>query len=141
MSHFPIKTQGGSQRNPVKSFKTAVLIVGHGSRIKGFEKSLEKMASALKREGRFFLVQCAYLEITTPSLFTAIGRCVKKGAREVRVLPYFLLMGNHVKSDIPRIVVAARKKYKGQAKILLSPYLGFHEKIVAVINERLKRAR
>ena len=125
----------------MKSSKTAVLIVGHGSRIKGFEETMEKAAFALKREGRFFMVRCAYLEITTPSLFTAIRQCVKKGACEVRVLPYFLLMGNHVKSDIPRIVADARKKYRGQAKILLSPYLGFHEKIVAVIRERLKQAR
>lgn len=121
--------------------KTAVLIVGHGSRIKGFEKTMKKAVAALKREGRFLMVQCAYLEISSPSLSAAIEQCVKKGAREVRVLPYFLLMGNHVKFDIPRIVAEAKKKYRGQAKILVSPYLGFHEKIVAVINERLKQAR
>jgi sirohydrochlorin ferrochelatase len=122
----------------VRLSKTAVLIVGHGSRLKGFKKAIEKVASSLRRDGLFFLVQCAYLEVTPPSIPDAIDACVRKGAREVRILPYFLLMGNHVKTDIPEIALKAGRKYRGKAKITLCPYLGFHEKIVAVVKERLK---
>ncbi len=125
----------------MKSSKSAVLIVGHGSRLKGFERSMEKVAASLRRDRRFFLVRCAYLEITSPLIPQAIDACVRKGAREVRLMPYFLLMGNHVKFDIPEIASKARKKYQGKVKIVLCPYLGFHEKIVAVVKERLKKAK
>ena len=121
--------------------KIAVLIVGHGSRIKGFQKPMEQLASRLGQDRRFVMVLCAYLEIASPSISEAIGWCIQKGADEVRVLPYFLSMGNHVKSDIPRLVIAARKKYRGQVKIMLCPYLGYHERIVAIVQERLKEAR
>ena len=117
------------------------MIVGHGSRIKGFEKTMERVASSLRHDGRFFLVKCAYLEITPPSVTAAIDVCVEKGASEVRVLPYFLLLGNHVRTDIPKLVAQAKKKYRGRAKIWLCPYLGFHEKIVAVVKDRLRQAR
>ena len=125
----------------MKSSKTAVIIVGHGSRLKGFEKAMEKVAASLRKGRRFFLVQCAYLEITSPLISEAIDRCIQKGADEVRVLPYFLLMGNHVKFDIPAIIAGFRKKHRGKARVLLCPYLGFHEKIVAVVKERLQGVR
>ena len=121
--------------------KRAVLIVGHGSKLKGFQKSMEQLARRIRRDRQFAIVLCAYLEITPPPISEAIDRCVQKGADEIRVLPYFLSMGNHVKSDIPRLVSLARKKYRGQAKIMLCPYLGYDEKIVAVVQERLDEAR
>ena len=120
--------------------KRAVLIVGHGSKLKGFQTSMEQLARRRKKDKRFPMVLCAYLEITPPSILEAICRCVQKGANEIMILPYFLLMGNHVKSDIPHLVSLARKKYRLQAKIVLCPYLGYHENILEVVKERLRQA-
>ena len=102
---------------------------------------MEQAAKVLRRSRQFFSVDCAYLEITPPSISDAIDASVQKGAKKILVLPYFLLMGNHVKSDIPRIVSQARKKYRSQASVLLCPYLGYHKKIVSVMRERLKQAK
>ena len=102
---------------------------------------MEQLARRLKEDRRFSMVVCAYLEITPPSVLGAIDACVQKGSNEILVLPYFLSMGNHVKTDIPRLLALARKKYRREAKIALCPYLGYHEKIMAVVKERLKEAR
>ncbi len=118
--------------------KYTVLLVGHGSREKGFQAAMWKVAKALEKSARYDCVACAYLEVTSPSIFKGIERLVRKGAAEIRVLPYFLLTGQHVKRHIPQIVAEARKKFKSRVKIILCPYLGFDSKIVDVVKKRLK---
>lgn len=92
------------------------------------------------RLGSFREVTCAYLEINPPSIPEALLRAVRRGARDIRVLPYFVLAGNHVREDIPRIVRFEARRWKRKAKIRLCPYLGYHEKIVSVVKERIQHA-
>ena len=121
--------------------KKAAVIVSHGSKAKGFDADLKKIIGRIRRESSFDLVVSAYLEINTPSIPEAIEICVRKGAREVRVLPYFLLSGRHVTEHIPALVAEARQKHRDSAKIILCPYLGFHKNIVSVAKERLLSGR
>lgn len=125
----------------MSSSKIGVVLVGHGSRALGFDTAMQKVATALRREKKYIAVLCGFLEVTPPSIHEAILACVHHGAGEVRVLPYFVLTGRHVTRDIPRIVGATSKKYRGQFKIVLCPYLGFHPKLVAVVKERLLHGR
>lgn len=98
---------------------------------------MRRVAARLRR-GPFSSVQCAYLEISAPSIPDAIRRAVQNGAREVRVLPYFVLSGRHIRDDIPRILSAARKRWKRKASVILCPYLGYDERIVAVVKDRIR---
>ncbi|MBI2095133.1 MAG: CbiX/SirB N-terminal domain-containing protein [Candidatus Omnitrophica bacterium] len=123
----------------VERGKIAAVIVGHGSRLGGFDAALKKVARAVRRDGRFFSVQRAYLEINAPSIPEAISRCARRGAKEIRVLPYFLLGGRHIVLHIPRLVSAARKNFPG-VKIVLCPYLGYDEKLVSLVKKRLEGA-
>jgi sirohydrochlorin ferrochelatase len=124
----------------VRRFKRAVIVVGHGSKEPGFEKAMVKAAKALRRGGTFAPVVCAYLGSALPSLPEAVARCVRQGASEIIVAPYFVLAGAHVTKDIPALVREARKKYARRARVRLAPYLGYHEKIVSVIRERIAQA-
>ncbi|OGW91350.1 MAG: hypothetical protein A3D28_02510 [Omnitrophica bacterium RIFCSPHIGHO2_02_FULL_63_14] len=101
---------------------------------------MRRLAGAL-RARRGPAVACAYLEITRPSIPEAVDALVAKGAAEIRVLPYFVLSGWHVRTHIPRIISALKKKHRGRCRILLSPYLGYHEKIADVARMRLRKAR
>lgn len=121
--------------------KRALLIIGHGSKQKGFQAAMEKVAKKLRQEKEFNWVDCAYLEVTPPLIPQAIDLCAQKGAKEISVLPYFLLTGLHVTVDIPEIVASARKKYRGRVKIKLCPYLGYDEKIVEVVRQRIHEGR
>ena len=125
----------------LSSARKAVIIVGHGSREKGFQGAMKKVASNLRKDGRFGEVFCAYLEITAPSIEQAIERCVEKKACQIRVLPYFLLTGRHVNSHIPEIVSVARKKYAKDVKIILCPYLGYDETIVSLAKKRIRQGK
>ena len=119
----------------------AVLIVGHGSRLRGFQTAMKKVAAALRRRRLYDRVECAYLEAASPSIDEAIDACLRQGAKEIRVLPYFLLTGNHTQHDIPAIVKKAAKKHRRHARVLLCPYLGFDEKIVSLVARRVRQAR
>ena len=116
----------------------AAILIGHGSKIKGFDAPLKKVRAALSKERKYSRISIAYLDINTPSIPAAIDAAVLSGASEIYLLPYFLLAGKHVNLHIPHIASQARKKYAKKAKIVLCPYLGFHKKLVDVVKERLK---
>ena len=100
---------------------------------------MEKVASQIKKDRRFGGVLCAYLEIARPSISEAIDICAQKRPKQIRILPYFVLTGRHVKSHIPQIVSAARKKHKN-INIVLCPYLGYDERIVQLAKKRILEA-
>ena len=121
----------------MKKTLPAVVLVGHGSKTRGFDAAMRKVAAQLKRTGLYREVVCAFLEVTSPSIPEAILHCVQEGASAVKVLPYFVLTGKHVTRDIPLIVQEAAEKFRGRSSIILCPYLGYHPKIVSVVKERL----
>ncbi len=122
-------------RSPLR---VSVVLIGHGSKVKGFEAPLKKVAKDLAASGRYRDVLPAYLEIAPPSIGEAVERCVKRGATRVKLLPYFLLLGAHVTEDLPAIAAQIRKRFKKNAAIELCPYLGYDPKITAVAEKRLK---
>ena len=119
-----------------RSERPAVVLVGHGSKAARFDGAMKRVALRLRR-GPYRSVRCAYLEITSPSIPDAVRDAVEKGALEVRILPYFVLSGRHIREDIPRIVSLEKNRWKGRAKIVLCPYLGFDERLVGVVRDRL----
>ncbi len=118
---------------------TAVILVGHGSKAHDFDKTMRQVVTKLKQQKKYASVCCAYLEINSPSIPEAIEAAIQSGAKEVRVLPYFLLTGKHVIHDIPKIVQEARLRHVREAKVVLCPYLGFDPKLVKLVQERIEQ--
>lgn len=117
------------------------MLVGHGSRLPGFDASMKRSASALRRLGVCGKVTCAYLEIARPSLGEAIDRAASGGARRIVVLPFFLQAGMHVRRDIPSIVAAARRRHAPGVDIRLAPYLGHDPRLTSLLRSRARQAR
>lgn len=114
------------------------ILVGHGSKTPGFDAPMKRTARALRAAG--WKVRLAYLEVNSPSIPEAVASAVGEGAREVRILPYFILKGKHVVKDIPGIVREARVRHGRSVRIRLCPYLGYDERIVEVVRRRLGRS-
>lgn len=117
----------------------AIVLVGHGSKAAGFDKTMRQVVTKLTQQKKYASVCCAYLEINSPSIPEAIAAHIKNGAKEVRVLPYFLLTGRHVIHDIPKIVRDAQLRHAREAKVILCPYLGFDPKLVKLVQERIEQ--
>lgn len=95
----------GSQR------KVGVVLVDHGSKKKASNDMLEAFAELYKATSGRDLVEVAHMEIVEPSIPTALGKCVERGAQEIVVAPYFLSPGRHIQKDIPKIVSDAALQY------------------------------
>ncbi|HTO01859.1 MAG TPA: CbiX/SirB N-terminal domain-containing protein, partial [Microthrixaceae bacterium] len=83
-------------------------------------------------------VRPAYLELTEPSVASAIDEAVESGATLIRVFPHFLNSGNHVLVDLPAIIEAARVSYP-TVDIELATHLGDDPGLIELTASRIAR--
>ena len=113
--------------------KKSLLIVAHGSRKKVSNIEIHQLANNISMKLlTFSIVEACFLEIAEPSIPQGIESCVKQGASEVLILPYFLAAGRHVIEDIPNIVDEEKTKYPG-ISITSLPYFGSSPVIVDIL--------
>lgn len=117
----------------------ALLVVAHGSRREASNDEVRKLVELISiRSGiRFKMVMPAFLELASPSIPEGIELCIKKGATEVVVFPYFLSAGRHVTEDVPAEVELKRKEYP-QIPIKITNYLGSNQGIADLVLELVK---
>ena len=115
----------------------AILLVDHGSRRPEANALLEEVAAALRTRLPDCPVSVAHMEFGPPDIETAIADCVRAGAGRILVHPYFLAPGVHTRRDIPERVRAAAEQYP-ELQVEISEPLGFHERIVDVVLERIQ---
>ena len=118
--------------------KTAILLMGHGSRIAAANDALYAIA-AMVREAGFEIVEVSFREMHAPNIQTGIDRCVANGAERILLYPYFLFAGAHVLEDLPAEMAAAAGRYPG-LQLLLGEPLGIHPKLGEIVCERIDEA-
>src|SRR6202171_4859575 len=119
--------------------KSAVLIVGHGSRRQGGDADVREAARRIGERGGFDLVEAAFLEIEHPNISEAFTRLVEQGAREITVHPYFLSPGRHTRGDIPIEGRGAARQHPGINYRITEP-LSAHPLVVEASIERIHEA-
>ena len=115
---------------------TGILLIAHGSRRAAANDDLVRLADELRRIGPCPIVEISYLELAQPDISTGGRRCVERGAREVRLLPYFLSAGDHVVRDLESHRRRLADEHP-QVTFQLCPPIGLHPLIVDVVLERL----
>jgi sirohydrochlorin ferrochelatase len=120
---------------PYAGPRTALILVDHGSRFAEANDMLAEVATMVKELAGISDVFPAHMELAEPSIRQAFEACVRAGAQQVVVHPYFLAPGRHSTSDIPRMVAEAAKAFPGVGYCVTEP-LGLHPKIGEVILER-----
>lgn len=116
--------------------KIAVILVDHGSRFESSNSLLLEVVEAFCQHSAWKIVEPAHMELAEPSIATALGRCVGRGAELVVVFPYFLAPGRHWSEDIPRLTAEAVKAFPGVRHLVTAP-LGLHPLIMQVIDQRI----
>jgi sirohydrochlorin ferrochelatase len=117
----------------------AVVLVDHGSREAEANAVLEAVAECVRERLPGRLVRVAHLELAPPALAEAIDACVREGAREVVVQPFFLAPGRHGGGDIPRLAREAAARHPGVTVRVTAP-LGAHPGVVEAVLGRLAEA-
>jgi sirohydrochlorin ferrochelatase len=118
--------------------KSAVIILGHGSRSEGADKAVQRVAAEVKKRGGYEVVEQAFLQHTPPGLIDAIEACVRKDAGRIVIVPFFMQSGAHVTRDIPALIEEARKKHSG-VEILMTDFVGAHPLMTEIVMELVGR--
>jgi sirohydrochlorin ferrochelatase len=113
-----------------------IVVIDHGSKRDESNILLHQVAALFAERSELAIVEPAHMELSQPDLATAFDRCVKRGARLVAILPYFLGPGRHWSEDIPRLAAAAAERHSGIRYFVSAP-LGLHPLLADVMAERL----
>jgi len=118
--------------------KTAILLMGHGSRVAEANNALHAIADMVRQQG-YEIVEVAFREQHAPDIQAGIDACVANGAERVLLYPYFLFAGAHVLEDLPAEMAVARQRHPG-VEMLMGDPLGTHPKLGEIVCERIREA-
>lgn len=117
----------------------ALLLIAHGSRRAAANADLEYLAEQMRERGGYHHVQSSYLELCEPGIVDGGVMCVRSGATEVIMLPYFLSAGIHVVEDLTAARSELEARYP-EVRFVLAEPLGRHPLLTAVVAERAREA-
>jgi sirohydrochlorin ferrochelatase len=120
--------------------QVAIILLGHGSRVKDAGEQMEAVARSLHRKYGFEVVKTCYLSRLGPHFPEVLQEVVESGAKEVITIPYFLHGGMHILLDIPEMMQIEADKYP-QVKIILGKNLGFDELLVDLVGKRIRESQ
>ncbi|NDI35514.1 sirohydrochlorin chelatase [Chengkuizengella sediminis] len=115
--------------------ETAVLIVGRGSSEPDANSDVYKISRLFWEKMKVKWVETAFIGVTFPSMDEGIERCLKLGAKNVVILPYFLFTGILIKR-MEDMVKSYQQKYENH-QFQLGEYFGFHSNLKEVLIERV----
>jgi len=112
--------------------KSAVIILGHGSRSAGADKAIQRIVVEVKKRGGHEIVEQAFLQHTLPALMETIEACARQDAGRIVIVPFFMQPGAHVTRDIPALIGQAKKKHPG-IEILMTDFAGSHPLMAEIV--------
>ena len=115
---------------------TGVLVVAHGSRAKETEAALEDVLSMVRAKLPETVIECAFMEFSDKTVAKGVSALVAKGVSEIKVVPYFLFMGIHMKEDIPNMLAECAKGFP-DIKITIGEPLGVDERLADIVFDRI----
>ena len=116
--------------------QTAIILLGHGSRVPDAGKHMEKVASGLKEKYGYKVVEICYMSRLGPHFPETFHKCVALGATDIVVIPYFLHDGLHLVLDIPEMMQQMAAGYP-HVKLVLGRNLGFDDILVDLVERRI----
>lgn len=116
-----------------------VLIVAHGSRAKQTEATLEEIVGMVQKKMPDKIIEHAYMEFGEKTIEAGISSLAGQGVTEVKIAPYFLFTGVHIKEDIPEAVGECIKKYPGVTATMCET-LGADERLSDILADRIKNS-
>ena len=117
-----------------------LLIIAHGSRRKESNQEVlalrDKIASGTPQVP---LIAHAFLELANPTISEGAEQLILAGAKEILVMPFFLVAGQHVVTDIPKEIDKVIESNPG-IHIEIAPYFGSSDGVVTEMLSQIHRA-
>jgi len=114
----------------------ALVLVAHGSRRQASNDEVVALSKLIEEQmkSEYPIIEAGFLELAEPLIPSAIDQCVKQGATDVCVVPYFLSAGRHVQVDVPAEVDKARQMHLNTPMQVL-PHIGRSAMMIELIKQ------
>ncbi|MEG0692250.1 MAG: CbiX/SirB N-terminal domain-containing protein [Oscillospiraceae bacterium] len=112
-----------------------VLILAHGSREKQTEETFLAVVEMTKAKVTV-PVEIAYMEFSPKNIEAGLTALIEQGANEIKVVPYFLFSGIHIRDDIPKEIHEFLQK-NHNVTITMGETLGVDSRIADVLADRI----
>lgn len=116
-----------------------ILILAHGSREKETELTLNTIAQETKERLKDVIIETAYLQFSERNLEKGLDSLVNQNVTDIKVIPYFLFSGVHIKEDIPKEI----EEYlvnRPNVKITMGNTLGEDTRLADILADRISEA-
>ena len=114
-----------------------VLLLAHGSRAPESARTMEKIAEMTREKLPGRLIQVAFMQFSDVNIKKGLSLLLERGATKVKVVPYFLFDGIHIREDIPNELAAFKETHPG-IDITLAGTLGADERLAQIVAERIE---
>lgn len=118
---------------------TGILLLGRGSSDMSANAEVARMARWIFETTDHNMVEYAFTGVTNPKLESTVQRMVCLGIMQIIILPYYLFTGRLIKR-ITQQVARLRTQYP-QIAFAQAGYLGIHDILVTLLDQRLEKAR
>ena len=115
-----------------------ILVVAHGSRRKETEDFFREMVCrAAELSGRE-MVESAFMEFSETTIDKGLAVLAGRGATQIKVVPYFLFEGMHIRRDIPGEI----EKFSAQnpnVEVIMDSIFGRDQRLTGILADRMGR--
>lgn len=114
------------------------MVLAHGSRIQKTKDTIETVVSMVKEkiDLKEMPLEIGFMELCEPNIEGAIKALADKGVDEIKVVPYFLFEGMHIKEDIPNEIREALVDYPN-IKVTMGKTLGADPRLADILADRI----
>lgn len=116
-----------------------LLFVAHGTPLVEANAPIERILQRVCAHASYRYAGIGYLDCNQPDIPTAFDQLVATGITRLTVLPYFLHLGRHVRTDLPALFAAARQRHVG-VDIQIAHHLDYDPLLAQVAAERIMAA-
>lgn len=117
----------------------AIVLIGHGSLRSASGASMIRIAARLHEQGIAPLVEASFLNYSRPTLAEVVEKCVRQGATQIVVQPYFLIAGAYVLNDLPPVIAEVASRHPDVSFHLANPF-GAHPAMAELALKRVLEA-
>lgn len=114
----------------------AVVVVAHGSSTGKSNQDFLEIISMLKKKSPHTCIEYAFLEAQERGIEPVIDLLALREFTEIKIIPYFLFKGFHLKTSIPQMVEACHEKYP-HITVEVGEPLGVDIRLVDILIERI----
>ena len=117
-----------------------VLVIAHGSRATETEGTLDAVVSMVQERLPDTLIECAFMGFSDRTIEKGIATLADRGVTEIKIIPYFLFMGIHMKEDIPEMAALNAANYP-DIGITMGEPLGIDGRLADILVDRIRTLR